>query len=739
MASIIRIKRSSVSGNPSTLGAGELAYSALTDNGSNGGDRLYIGIGTETSGNAVNHYVIGGKFFTDRLDHTAGTLTANSAIVVDSDKKIDDLLVDNLELNGNTISSTNTNGNITLDPNGSGYVQISGTNGLVIPVGTTAQQGPAEAGAIRLNSETGQFEGYSGSNWASLGGVRSVDGLTYITAETTPGASDDVLTFVTDGTTAATLGSSTFDIDDKIATVTINATTAATNTSTGALVVVGGVGIGGELYVNGSISADSATFASINDTPIGDTSPSTGAFTTLSSSTGLTVTDTTQSTDKDTGAVIVDGGVGIEKNLNVGGNIGVVGDLTVGASGARTATTVYGTAVNITGSGNSTLGINATTASSITQIIEATNTVGDANLDVNVKNAFTLDATTISIDSTDTSNLSMAANSSSTKTLTINASNIGTGAAHVEIGSADTDEVVLTSSTKTTVDSDTEVAISGPSVNVDATTVDITTVGTGDSVTITSGQVIVNSDTITFRGEEGSGDVTNLTIAGELNVDNVKIDGNTISTTDGSNTLYLDPAPSGSEGLVVIEGNLQVNGTTTTINSTEVTIDDPIFVLGGESAPASDDNLDRGIEFQWHNGTSAKLGFFGYDDSASEFIFVPDATDTTGVISGTLGNAALGKLRLADTTASTTTNTGALTVAGGVGISGQLNVAGTTSKFTSTQASTTTTTGAVVIAGGLGIGDSIVIANNITGSGTYGDGIDPMSVLDNFDIDGGTY
>ena len=67
MASIIRIKRSSVSGNPGTLGAGELAYSNLTDNGSNGGDRLYIGMGTESNGNAANHVVIGGKFFTDKI------------------------------------------------------------------------------------------------------------------------------------------------------------------------------------------------------------------------------------------------------------------------------------------------------------------------------------------------------------------------------------------------------------------------------------------------------------------------------------------------------------------------------------------------------------------------------------------------------------------------------------------------------------------------------------------------
>jgi hypothetical protein len=138
MASIIRIKRSSVSGNPATLAAGELAYSALTDNGSNGGDRLYIGIGAETSGNAANHFVIGGKFFTDRLDHTAGVLTASSALVVDSNSKLDNLKVDNLDLNGNTISSTNTNGDILLTPNGTGKTVI--TNPYIGDTSTTLSE-----------------------------------------------------------------------------------------------------------------------------------------------------------------------------------------------------------------------------------------------------------------------------------------------------------------------------------------------------------------------------------------------------------------------------------------------------------------------------------------------------------------------------------------------------------------------------------------------------------------------
>jgi hypothetical protein len=90
-------------------------------------------------------------------------------------------------------------------------------------------------------------------------------------------------------------------------------------------------------------------------------------------------------------------------------------------------------------------------------------------------------------------------------------------------------------------------------------------------------------------------------------------------------------------GGLTVGGNLVVNGTTTTINSTVTTIDDPIITLGGDTVPTIDDNKDRGIEFKWHNGTSAKVGFFGLDDSTGKFTFIPDATNTSEVFSGSLG------------------------------------------------------------------------------------------------------
>jgi hypothetical protein len=439
MASIIRIKRSSTALAPS-LANGELAYSAGTGTQANGGDRLYFGFGNETNGIAASQYVIGGKYFTDLLDHVHGTVTASSAVIVDSSKKVDEWNVDNITINANTISSTDTNGNIVLTPNGTGYVSVSGTNGLKIPVGTTAQRSPAVQGTVRYNTDTSSFEGYNGAQWGSLGGVKSVDGYTYIIAETTPGASDGVLHFYAENAA----GNAAVEVAQLDRTkLNVLPITASTSTTTGALTVGGGVGIAGAVFAGGVLTITDATNA------------------------GPTV---------QTGALVVNnGGAYIMGNMRVGG-------------------TLY-----------------ATLSGSV-----------------------------------------------------INNTSIGSTAA-----------------------------------------------STGAFTTLTA------NDSVTFTKNAGSTSSTSgtLVVTGGVGV---------------SENLYVG-------NNLVITGNLTVNGTTTTVNSTTVTIDDPVFTLGGDTAPASDDNKDRGIEFKWHNGTAAKLGFFGFDDSTGYFTFIPDATDTGEVYSGTKG------------------------------------------------------------------------------------------------------
>ena len=119
MAAIVRIKRSSTSGNPTTLAAGELAYSGLTDNGSNGGDRLYVGFGTETAGNAANHFVIGGKYFTDIIDGATNANTANKLVKRDGSGDFSaGTITANLSGNASTASSAaawTTGRTITID------------------------------------------------------------------------------------------------------------------------------------------------------------------------------------------------------------------------------------------------------------------------------------------------------------------------------------------------------------------------------------------------------------------------------------------------------------------------------------------------------------------------------------------------------------------------------------------------------------------------------------------------
>ena len=153
----------------------------------------------------------------------------------------------------------------------------------------------------------------------------------------------------------------------------------------------------------------------------------------------------------------------------------------------------------------------------------------------------------------------------------------------------------------------------------------------------------ITAQDLDTAGDSGTGaidlDSQSLSIVGTANE---------IVTTASSQQIQIalpDNVTIGNN--LTVDGNLTINGTTTTVNSTTVTVDDPIFVVGGDSAPGSDDNKDRGMEFRWHDGSSAKLGFFGFDDSTGKFTFVPEATDNSAIISGTKGNLDIGSLDLA--------------------------------------------------------------------------------------------
>lgn len=199
-------------------------------------------------------------------------------------------------------------------------------------------------------------------------------------------------------------------------------------------------------------------------------------------------------------------------------------------------------------------------------------------------------------------------------------------------------------------------------------------------------------------------------------------------------------------GSLTIGGNLTINGTTTTVNSTVVTIDDPILTLGGDTAPTSDDNKDRGIEFKWHNGTTAKVGFFGFDDSTGRFTFIPDATNTSEVFSGTTGTIEANLVGAVTGNASTATalqtaRTISLTgdVTGSVSFDGSANVSITATIAADSVTLGTDTTGNYVATIAAGTPGAQSGTSGLTISATAGEGTAATIALSNTAVTAGTY
>lgn len=150
----------------------------------------------------------------------------------------------------------------------------------------------------------------------------------------------------------------------------------------------------------------------------------------------------------------------------------------------------------------------------------------------------------------------------------------------------------------------------------------------------------VSTPSIGTLGTDTNGDYVQSLVAGTgVTLTNNSGEGATPTVAIGQAVGTTDSPTFNS---LTVNGDLMVSGTTTTVNSTTISVDDPVITVGGDTAPASDDNKDRGIEFRWHNGVSARTGFFGFDDSTGYFTFIPDATNTSEVFTGTKGSIDVG-------------------------------------------------------------------------------------------------
>ena len=177
MATVIQIKRSSAATAPSTLKLGEVAYTYGTGTQGNNGDRLFIGEGgVDGNGDANNITVIGGQYFTDMLDHVAGTLTGSSALITDANLAIDQVIVGNsATVGGQAKFNEGTN-------NGTNFIGLKAPNSVTTTTTFTLPDGDGTAGQFLKTDGSGNLDFATVNQFIDLAGDSGTD--TYNTAET---------------------------------------------------------------------------------------------------------------------------------------------------------------------------------------------------------------------------------------------------------------------------------------------------------------------------------------------------------------------------------------------------------------------------------------------------------------------------------------------------------------------------------------------------------------------------
>ena len=246
MASSILIKRSTGTTAPGTITYGELAVTQSgTGTQANQGDRLFVG---DNNGAAQ---VVGGRYFTDLLDHVHGTLTASSAVLVDSNSKIDNWNVDDINLNANVITTSTSDTDLIFRANGTGKLVIE--DGQELEFGTT---GDVELvytdsdGTLDIKRVAGTPDLRIADDMRIYFGNNKDGGIRY--DETTL---DKVRVDGAD-----------WEYDNGVA-LKLSDVTASTNSTTGAFTVAGGVGVAGQ--------TSTGTLLVEGDATIGDASSDT--------------------------------------------------------------------------------------------------------------------------------------------------------------------------------------------------------------------------------------------------------------------------------------------------------------------------------------------------------------------------------------------------------------------------------------------------------------------------------
>ena len=556
MASTILVKRSTGTTVPSSLEFGELALTVGTGTQVNRGDRIFIG------DNNTTVQVVGGKYFTDMLDHVHGTLTADSGVIVDSDSKVDRFRVDDINIDGNVVETDTDNQDMIFRAAGAGKIVIEDSQELEF--GTT--------GDLELKFDP-------------VVNVLRLDRV---------------------------FGGANFRVDDDLK------------------VQFGSDGDSGIRYDEGGINKVRVD----------------GADWQYDNGVSVTFADTTEATNRTNAAVKISGGLGVDKVAWIK-ELKVDDDATVGTSSTDQLTVESTTTFNAAVTFNGTNVYSGTT--SLTGQLNVDNLRMDGNtISTTGGSQIILDPDPVNGDAAGDlvirGNLQVAGT-----TTTVNSTQMTVNDPVFNIGDT-TSEKALTAQT---LANGTTFNVDNPSGIATGGLVTGTNVGSGgrtitgiDVVFHTSGSIsgASNGDAIyhkkngvyeqlgTFVSQTGS--TVRITLSASLTLressfyeETELADGNTGTPT--TVTINKDSTDQTCFELTVLTLNSGISAT--------MEIGDFITVTQG-----SNDGMDRGIQYSYHNGSQIKHGFFGFDRTAGKdglgaFTFIEDATNTNNIFTHTFG------------------------------------------------------------------------------------------------------
>ena len=486
MASKLLVKRSTGTAAPGTIEFGELALTVGSGTQANLGDRLFVGDNNSAA------QVVGGKYYTDMMDQVHGVLTSDSAVIVDSNSKIDQWLVDDVQINANVIDTSTTDTDLIIGANGTGKVVFQ--DGQEVEFGTS---GDLELVWDDSDGDL-QVRRVSGGNAAASVLIQDDIPLKF-------GTGNDARVYYDETTTDKLRWAGADQQYDTGVQVTFADTTTASNSTTAAVMVSGGLAVGAKAWIKDLNVDDDVTIGTANTDTM-----TVNSTVTFAAGVEFQGTQTINATQNITGELTID-------QLKLDGNI-------------------------------------LSTTSGTEMIIDPFPAGGDADGLVIIKGDLQIDGTTT----------------------TVNSASMSVNDPTIELGDPTT-VLTLTASA-------------------------------------TSGATVLTVDRVV--GLNVGDDITGTNIANSTNI---------ASIDTGAKTITLDQA---------ITGNIDSGGTITAVRD-------------------ASDGLDRGVKVHYHTGSAAQFGFFGYDrtggaDGAGAWTFIENATDTGTVfgVTGNRGTVVLGDLEL---------------------------------------------------------------------------------------------